>query len=525
VEKLSGPVEVYAGRRRSHRKLWIAATLLIVLFGATGTWVALRVKPWLHNRVLDALRTRFDSGVELKRLDISLMPPRVVGEGLVLRFKNRRDVPPLVTVDRLTVDAPLAGLFETPIRVQRLALEGLKIQIGPKSGDDESKASQHNPKQIYPFVIDEVMADGTLLRIIPKRADKEPLDFDLRKLHLRSAGPDNPMLFDALLTNAVPPGEIQTTGRFGPWQKEDPDQTPVGGQYTFTNADLGVFKGISGTLSSEGRYDGKLQRIEVNGTADIPDFAVGVSGNRVHLGTTFESVVDGTSGDTLLQPVEARFGKTSLVARGAIVGKKGVPGKRVSLDVTLNRGRIEDLLHLVMKGEQPLLTGSVKLKTKFDIPPGDVDVIDKINLDGELGIGNAEFTNATLQEKIDTLSRRGKGRPNDEGIDNVASNLAARFRLKNAQASFSSLSFDVPGAKVALSGIYGLHDEALDFTGSVKLQATVSHTTTGVKSFFLKMVDPLFKREGAGTFLPIMITGTRSDPSFKLDVKRTLLRR
>jgi hypothetical protein len=45
-----------------------------------------------------------------------------------------------------------------------------------------------------------------------------------------------------------------------------------------------------------------------------------------------------------------------------------------------------------------------------------------------------------------------------------------------------------------------------------------------VKSFFLKIVDPLFKREGAGTYLPITITGSRDNPSFKLDVKRALLR-
>jgi hypothetical protein len=41
--------------------------------------------------------------------------------------------------------------------------------------------------------------------------------------------------------------------------------------------------------------------------------------------------------------------------------------------------------------------------------------------------------------------------------------------------------------------------------------------TTGMKSFFLKAVDPFF-RKGNVTELPIKITGTREHPSFGLDL-------
>jgi hypothetical protein len=45
-----------------------------------------------------------------------------------------------------------------------------------------------------------------------------------------------------------------------------------------------------------------------------------------------------------------------------------------------------------------------------------------------------------------------------------------------------------------------------------------------VKRIFLKPIDPLFRRDGAGAVLPIKIGGTRGDPSFKLDIGRVLTR-
>ena len=57
------------------------------------------------------------------------------------------------------------------------------------------------------------------------------------------------------------------------------------------------------------------------------------------------------------------------------------------------------------------------------------------------------------------------------------------------------------------------------------LDAPLSQTTTGFKSVLLRLVDPLFRRRGVGTVLPISVTGTVDEPSFNLDKKRALLRR
>ena len=60
------------------------------------------------------------------------------------------------------------------------------------------------------------------------------------------------MRYDADLTIPKPPGTVRSTGNFGPWNASEPGDTPLKGDYTFDNADLGIFAGIAGTLSSKG---------------------------------------------------------------------------------------------------------------------------------------------------------------------------------------------------------------------------------------------------------------------------------
>jgi hypothetical protein len=57
---------------------------------------------------------------------------------------------------------------------------------------------------------------------------------------------------------------------------------------------------------------------------------------------------------------------------------------------------------------------------------------------------------------------------------------------------------------------------ALDFRGSLRLDARVSQTVTGWKHWVLKAADPFFAKRGAGTFVKIKVTGTAQDPHFGL---------
>jgi hypothetical protein len=182
----------------------------------------------------------------------------------------------------------------------------------------------------------------------------------------------------------------------------------------------------------------------------------------------------------------------------------------------MEKARLEDVLLLAVKAQAPM-TGALKLHTAFVIPPGDIDVVRKLQLEGRFTIADTRFTNLDVQRKIDELSRRSSGRPTDVSRTPVASNFAGTFKLSRGTLSIPSVAFDTPGSIVRLSGNYRLEPETLDFSGTLFMNAKVSETTTGFKSLLLKIVDPLFKRPGGGSAIPIKITGRRSDPDITLD--------
>ena len=65
-----------------------------------------------------------------------------------------------------------------------------------------------------------------------------------------------------------------------------------------------------------------LHNITVDGTTDTPDFKLDSGGQSVHLTTQFHAIVDGTNGNTYLQPVKAHFLDSDIVTNGEVVGHR-----------------------------------------------------------------------------------------------------------------------------------------------------------------------------------------------------------
>jgi hypothetical protein len=298
------------------------------------------------------------------------------------------------------------------------------------------------------ILVDSFVCDEAQLIINTLRPGKLPLEFDIKSLKMTSIGPEGPMHFDADLTNPKPVGNVLSSGSFGPWQADSPRDTPVSGSYSFNHADLGTINGIGGILSSTGEYGGTLDNIVVDGKSDTPDFRIATGGRTVPLHTEFHAIVDGTSGDTYLQPVKAKILNSWVVANGSVVRTKEPNRHRVELDVVIEKGKIEDLLKLAVRTDPPIMTGLVRLKTKFDLPPGEPDFPKRLRLAGNFQVSGAHFTNQKLQGKVDSLSMRSQGKPQlarDNIPDNVHSDLKGTFGLDNGLISFSQLEFRVPG--------------------------------------------------------------------------------
>ena len=251
----------------------------------------------------------------------------------------------------------------------------------------------------------------------------------------------------------------------------------------FAKADLSVFKGIAGTLSSHGYFGGSLSELDANGETYTPDFTIAVGGHPFPLYVQYQTLIDGTNGDTRLKVIDAWFLSSYLHATGAVLdAPKGQHGRTVTLDVAMDKSRIEDIMTMAVKTASPPMVGALKLNTKFLLPPGENDVVDRLRLDGQFWIGKARFTNYDVQGKIEELSKRGRGKTAEPVKERVASDFQGRFKLGNGSLALPEVSFDVPGARVELAGAYGLKPETLDFKGQLLLDAKISQTVTGWKS-------------------------------------------
>lgn len=322
------------------------------------------------------------------------------------------------------------------------------------------------------------------------------------------------------MTNEIPVGDIASEGTFGPWNADQPGLTAVTAKFEFRNASLSQFRGLSGLLSAWGQYSGVFERLDVEGDALVSDFRLSVGGKPVALKTHYVAIVDGTNGNTYLESIDAHFLRTTLRVRGEVIDRPGTPLRQILLNVKTNDARVEDLLTLVTKENPSPTSGAVELRAQFELPAGSADVVDRLLLNGQFEISRASFENREAQERIDALIRRGQGRPGNEAISEVTCDIRGNLQVRDGRAQFSTLEFAVPGASVSLKGSYGLKTEAINLPGSLRLSSKLSQTTTGLKSVWLRALNPFFRDGSGGSVLPIKITGSRSSSSFGLELRR-----
>ena len=461
-----------------------------------------------------------DAEVQLEGFTVDSFPTlRIHGDNLRLRLKGQEQPAPFIEIRHFEVTGGLFGLLHRQRRFSSVMLDGLRITIPPRTKNDKEAGAKAVGAVEGPVLVDHVVAKDAQLILVPRDPRKEPKIWAIHSLDLESVGFDRSMPFEATLSNPIPKGEIATTGTFGPWIKGEPGLTPVQGKYAFNRADMNTIKGLGGTLASTGQFTGRLDQIDVQGKATIPDFSIDVGGSPVPLTTEFHTVVDGTNGKTYLKQVTAKLAETDIEASGAVESHPGIKGRTVSLDVTIRNGRVQDVLHLAMKSAKPPMLGQMAMHAKLLLPPGEKKVSDRLDLDGRFVLENARFTDPEVQEQIAMLSRRAQGKKPDEPVGVISSTMRGTFKMRDGAIRFDPFRFGVPGADVQIVGSYGLRSEQVDFSGDLLMTASVSEAAGGgIKGFLLKPFDPLFRDKNTkGSRVPITIKGPREKPKFGLN--------
>jgi hypothetical protein len=512
--------------------LWVGSVFFCLVIVGVGLveWGLRQLQPRLRQKVVETLSARFHSPVELDRLDVSMRKGILVtGGGLRILYlagptkpDARPNAPPMLVVDHFEFLTGWRELLRSTTRVVSVKVRGVEVRIPPKAERGEAEEDSKNKKQpVIGLAVDTIECTDAKVTIETSDPKKEPLEFVISRVVLKDVGPSKPFNYEATLRNPKPAGDIHSTGHFGPWQKDEPRGTPLDGNYEFTHADLSSIHGIAGILSSTGRFGGTLGEIAVEGSAEVPAFRLDISDHALPLQTEFKGVVDGTTGDTRLEDVRARVGRSDVTASGAITrSTTGMKGHDVDLHVVMDRGRIEDMMALAMKGNPTLMRGTLATKTHLEIPPGPVSVSRKMRLEGTFAIRDAFLNDAKMQQQLDSMSERAKGKPklaNAQDAEVVGSSLTGKFSQANAILDVSELKFAMPGAQVSMDGQVQLVASTFEFYGKVRTEATASQMTTGWKSLLAKPFDRLLKKDGAGMEIPIKVTGTKSTYDLRLN--------
>ena len=456
--------------RHGHRRRWIwiasslvaAVVILVVLVAAA---VPLSSDSMRH-RIVGYLSDRLDSDVSLGDLHLHVFP-RLHAEGaaLTIRQHGREDVAPLISVKSFSVDADLLGLVRK--HVAHVQLEGLDIEIPPdRHPDGGDHPDDHAPASGAPagsrvvatsgntgkptgggnasgddvgkgIVIDAMDSADTRLAIISSHPDKAPKVWNIHTLHMTTVGVDHPMAYQATLTN----GDSARRDRHGRAASARGSATnraarrSTAGSRSSTPISASS-RASPGCSRRRDTFGGTLARIDANGETDTPDFTIAVGGHPFR--APHEVPRDYRRHQRRHAPRANRRGVPAVVARRQGRGRRTRRARkdaRCALDVDMSHARIEDIMTMAVKTPKPPMTGALKLVTKFLLPPGDTDVVDRLQLDGRFAIGEARFTSYDVQGKINELSHRGRGKTADTANTGVVSNFEGRFKLGRRQAS------------------------------------------------------------------------------------------
>ena len=324
----------------------VAACIVFAVFFVAILYARKHAEPIVRARIIRTLETRLHAHVQLEQVSVSVITGEVHVGGSGLRITSESGHP-LLAAKAFEFSTALRGILgkkSTPVKVQ---VQGLDIHIpaGPEreAASAPIRNSLRNSTQ-GTFRVVEVIATGSTLSIDRLDPSRAPLVFQIGRLRFIQSVPGQPFTYDAQLINPKPVGEIHSLGSFGPWNSQLPRNTPIAGNFTFTNADLSTINGIRGHLQGQGSIAGTLGEITTDGATHIPDFGLDTGTTSVMLDTTFHAIVDGTTGDVHLQPVNARLLNTNIFCSGKVVrvqgaGDRVVHGHDIALDTNI-RGRV-----------------------------------------------------------------------------------------------------------------------------------------------------------------------------------------
>jgi AsmA-like protein len=496
----------------SARRWWVLAALVLGLIVIGGAVFFNRDWPFTPANVVAQLEQATDSKVTFGAFHRNFLPhPGCYLEAVTLTRGDKPGEQEVMKIRQLTIKGKWTGLIQKHIAVIRA--DGVEASFPPIGTGPGWKPTESA------VVVDKLIANGAELQFVRHNSKEPPILFSIRKFTGHHLASQEPMNFEVNLANPQPPGDIEASGTFGPWNKKIVSETPVKGNYTFRNADLSSFGGIAGILASDGVFEGNLDSIDIKGRTSTPDFSTTDTPHKLDLSSEFHAEVDATNGDVTLDQVRAKLVKTVIFTQGSVASHREQDGKQADLNFSVRDGRIQDLLMMFVSDKQAPLNGTVSLRAQTRVPPGKAAFLKRVQLEGDFGIESAQFTSEETQTSVNKLSTAGQGRGDQtDNPDRVLTDLEGHVNVKDGIATFTGLRFRVPGARAKMNGTFDLISQKVDLKGMLYMDAKLPEATSGIKSFLLKAIDPFLKKNRrGGARIPVSVSGTYQKPAYHAD--------
>jgi hypothetical protein len=479
------------------------ASLLVCLLVPVAILVARW--PFTQERVLEGLGNATSSEVRAERFRSHVFPrPGCTLEGLTVARGQTR----LASADKLIVRSSWWTLLTLQRRVAHMQAVALKVTVPKQIPPRVSKAAGSKETTIGTLTL-----DGSVLELA---RGGEPLRFVFEQLRLKEVARASRIQVWAHMKNPHPPGDLLASGSIGPFERGHRELTPLSGNFELKDARMDRYGKLTGIARAIGKFEGKLERIAVDGSASISGFRTNPDHQPVDLALAYSTLVNASSGDVLVRSLAIDFLRTHAAATGRLAN--GV----LDLEVKTERARIEDVLRVFTKAAPPALSGPMWFACRVGVPSGEGPFLRRVALDGTFRIRQARWNKPRTQAKVNELSARAR-RDKEEaeqpgGAGHVVSELGGSASLRSGIATLTGVTFRVPGAAGTGAGTYNVISKRVDLRGHVTMIADVSEATSGIKSVLLRPFNALFRRnrKDRGATLGVSIRGTVPRPRFQI---------
>jgi len=454
----------------------VAGVLVLVI---AAELLARRAQPLLHDRVVSALTAKFHAPVSLDGPSISVLRGlEVAGSNLTIT-SAAPSTAPLLHVKSFSFHVSLLDLIGLQEHIDTVHIEGLEIHV-PPSQPSAAPAAQPDTSSVTASV-GKILCSDAHIYIESNTPGTAPLHFDIENLELKDLSVTTAIPYEADIVYASPAVRVHLSGSFGPWNNGNPGATPLDGSYSTSTIHLDGAAGLNGKLTSSGQFTGQLAGVVAQGKLDSPALALQESAHPVSMDAMYHITVDGITGDTTFDSLHVNLPRGQIDAQGKmhiIPGEGDAAGPDINLDLTVPRGRIEELLEIGTNTRPTLMSGNLTLHTHLHIPPGAGTVEQRFQASGSLAINTIHFGDPRLQQSINSLSSVAQGNlgaltgalkgalpMGSAPAPPVNSNVTATFDLDRGLMTVPSLLYTVPGSKVQLHGVYSLPRNAFAFKG------------------------------------------------------------